>query len=156
MQPLFFCSVNVNNVEMNFACGCWRFEGPDLLTLFSFFSVVICCCCCCGGGGGRRVFNQNTSEIRVLRDSDVFLCFRFFLQLHIINMILSGFQKNPSKIESDLTNGPYQVTCHRAIRYSGCFGVCSFVGPVWRFFLDSCNYSKFWEGIFNLYCLREP
>ena len=82
------------------------------------------------------MFIQNTSEIRVLRDSEVCLCFRFFLQLH---RILSGFQKNPSKIESDLTNGPYQVSCDRAIRYSGFFRVCSFVGPVWRFFLDSCN-----------------
>ena len=38
----------------------------------------------------------------------------------------------PSKIEWDLTNGPYQVSCDRAIRYSGLFGVRS-VGPVGDF-----------------------
>ena len=29
----------------------------------------------------------------------------------------------PSKIEWDLTNGPRSVSCNRAIRYSGFFGV---------------------------------
>ena len=38
--------------------------------------------------------------------------------------------KSPSTIEWDLTNGPRSVSCDRAIRYSGFFGVRSFVGPV--------------------------
>ena len=38
----------------------------------------------------------------------------------------------PSKMEWDLPNGPRSVSCDRAIRYSGFFGVCS-VGPVGDF-----------------------
>ena len=40
--------------------------------------------------------------------------------------------KDPSKIKWDLTNGPRFVSCNRAIRYSGFFGVRS-LGPVGDF-----------------------
>ena len=50
--------------------------------------------------------------------------------------------KSPSKIEWDLTNGPRSVSCDRAIRYSGFFGVRSFVGPVGSDFLEKVDEAK--------------
>ena len=43
--------------------------------------------------------------------------------LYVYLVVLSCNMFFQSKIEWDLTNGPRSVSCYRAIRYSGFFGV---------------------------------
>ncbi len=57
----------------------------------------------------------------------------------------------PSKIEWDLANGHLSVSCDRAIRYSGYFGVRS-VGPTVGDFLDTWNIHILHQPDLDVFC----